>query len=336
MSTLGQGHPEQPGEPAPRAPRVLLNVARPWGETSPVTLARAGAAAGLDGVGLADSPGLFPDPLLATDRVLADTGLALAGPCVLSLGLREASTVAGALRTLSEQHAERLICFLGRGESSVRNAGLPVPSLRQHLESLERLADLVARAGLGTPLIGAASGPRTISRTSAVLPGVLLDVGTDAGTVTRAAAAARQANPDVRIWLFLRAVIADTEKDRADAAAPVLGSCASRLAAASDFHGLSESERRLAQQVAEAHDYGRHGTSGALATGAASSEAQAFVGRRFIVAGSPSQVQSAVAALAPVDLDGVVLAGALGGVLNHLPQLTTAVRMGLHPARGVA
>src|SRR5690606_14003577 len=213
------------------------------------------AAAGLDGVGLADSPTLFTDPLLAAERVLSSTDLAVVGPCVLSLGIREPTTVVGALRTLVERHGDRVACFVGRGESSVRNAGLPIPSLREHVASLEHLAQLASTEGLTFPLVGAASGPRTIARTSAVLPGVLIDAGVDPATVARAVAIARSSNPEARIWLFLRAAVADSDQAVASAAAPVLGSCAARLAAAPEFYGLSESETSQAERVAGAHDY---------------------------------------------------------------------------------
>ena len=44
-----------------RAPRLLLNVARPWGEVDPAELAARAVGLGLDGVGLADSSRLMPD-----------------------------------------------------------------------------------------------------------------------------------------------------------------------------------------------------------------------------------------------------------------------------------
>lgn len=311
------------------SPRVLLNVARPWGDAGPVEVAKAAMTAGLDGVGLADSPTLFPDPLIATERVLAGTALALAGPCVLGLGLREPGTVVGSLRTLADEHDDRVVCFVGRGESSVRNAGLPIPSLKEHLGALGQLVQFAREAGLTVPLVGAASGPRTISRTSEVLPAVLLDVGTDPGTVSRAAEIARQANPAVRIWLFLRAAVADTEEQMVFAAAPVLGSCAARLAASPDFYGLTDAERTQVGQLAAAHDYRRHGTREAMSGGSLSTDAGTLVRRRFLAAGTVADVRSTVASLANLDLAGVVLAGALGGVLDRLPELTAAVRDGL-------
>lgn len=310
-------------------PRVLLNVARPWDESGPVQVAQLAEAAGLDGVGLADSPALFPDPLIATERVLTGTTLRMAGPCVLSLGLRGPDSVAGALRTLSAQHGDRVACFVGRGESSVRNAGLSIPSLKAHLTALARVSELLGDAGLGSSLVGAASGPRTITATSAALPGVLLDVGTDPDTVARAATIAREANPDVHPWLFLRAAVADTEEQMVSAAAPVVGSCAARLATSPDFYGLTPEQRELAQQVAAAHDYRRHGTQDALSSTTLPPGAEALARRRFLATGPAADITATVGALAHLNLAGVVLAGALDGVLDRLPELTAAVRAGL-------
>ncbi|OLT08857.1 hypothetical protein BJF90_12075 [Pseudonocardia sp. CNS-004] len=141
------------------SPPVLLNIARPAGEVDAVALAARALAAGLDGVGLADSPRLFPDPLVETARVLAGTDARLAGPCVLGLGLRHPATVASAVRTLATHHPGRVLAVVGRGESSVRNEGLPVPSLRDHRAAMRAVREL---AGAAT-LLGAASGLRTIA-----------------------------------------------------------------------------------------------------------------------------------------------------------------------------
>lgn len=147
------------------APPVLLNVARPWDEADPVDLARAAVRAGLDGVALADSPRLFPDCLLETERIMASTEARLAGPCVLSLGLRHPATVASAVRTLATHHPDRVLAVVGRGESSVRNEGLLAPSLRAYEESLSRLRELLDARPPSARLLGAASGPgRSASR----------------------------------------------------------------------------------------------------------------------------------------------------------------------------
>ena len=184
----------------------------------------------------------MPDCWVESERVLAGTSAALAGPVVASMGVRHPATVAGALRTLEDHHPGRVFAVVGRGESSVHNEGLPVPSLRSHTDHLrtlrDRLQDGDGSDGLPGRLLGAASGPRTITATADALGGVLLDVGTEVGTVRRAVALARADHPETQVWLFVRALVVNDPRDAAPAAAPLLGSCAARMVAAPAWFGL--------------------------------------------------------------------------------------------------
>jgi alkanesulfonate monooxygenase SsuD/methylene tetrahydromethanopterin reductase-like flavin-dependent oxidoreductase (luciferase family) len=314
---------------------VLLNVARPWGETDAVALATQAVAAGLDGVGLADSPRLFPDPLLETGRVLAATTARLAGPCVLGLGLRHPATVAGALRTLAAHHPGRVVAAVGRGESSVRNEGLPVPSLLAHdtaMRTLRELVDVDVDVDTAGPtLLGAASGPRTIAATAAALGGVLVDVGTDPAVLARAVEVARKADPGTAIWVFLRAAVTESAEEADAAARPVLGSCAARIAGAPDWYGVDADDLRHVREVAAAHDYRRHGTAHAQRPGHAAGPGDALVRERFLVTGDGPAVTARVRALAAVGVDGVVLAGAVGGVTDRLADLAAARGLSTDP-----
>lgn len=295
---------------------IVLNVARPAGQADPVELAGAALAAGLDGVALADSPRLFPDCLVETERVLSATPARLAGPCVLSLGLRHPAAVAGAVRTLDAHHPGRVLAVVGRGESSVRNEGLAPPPLRAYEASLGTLSELVPASAL---LLGAASGPRTIAATAARLGGVLVDAGADPAIVGKAVALARSVRADVTVWMFVRAVVTDDEAGADTAAAPVLGSCAARLVRAPDWFDVPAALRPGVAAVAEAHDYRRHGTADARVGGGGDvpAEADRFVRERFVVTGDPRAVAERFAAFRALGVDGVVLAGALGGVLER-------------------
>jgi alkanesulfonate monooxygenase SsuD/methylene tetrahydromethanopterin reductase-like flavin-dependent oxidoreductase (luciferase family) len=312
-------------------PRLLLNLARPWGEANPTALAAHAVELGFDGVGLADSPRLMPDCWVTSERVLTSTAAALAGPVVASLGLRHPATVAGALRTLDDHRPGRAFAVVGRGESSVHNEGLAVPSLRTHRTNLEMLRERL-RADDGSDrlpgrLLGAASGPRTITATAAALGGVLLDVGTDLGTVRRAVTFAREANPETHVWLFVRALVADPDQV-ASAAAPLLGSCAARMAAAPEWFGLDADELSLVRLVAGRHDYLRHGTS--EATTDIDDEAARLVRRRFLLVTSGAEVMRGVSSFAQLDIDGLVVAGGLPGVIPGLPALADALQAGLN------
>lgn len=305
---------------------IVLNVARPAGQADPVELAGAALAAGLDGVALADSPRLFPDCLVETERVLSATPARLAGPCVLSLGLRHPAAVAGAVRTLDGHHPGRVLAVVGRGESSVRNEGLAPQTLRAYEASLGTLRELVPASAL---LLGAASGPRTIAATAARLGGVLVDAGADPAIVGKAVALARSARADVKVWMFVRAVVTDDEAGADAAAAPVLGSCAARLVQAPDWFDVPATLRPGVAAVAEAHDYRRHGTAEARAGDDVPTEADRFVRERFVVTGDERAVAERFAAFSAAGVDGVALAGALGGVLDRLDDLGRAVRDGL-------
>lgn len=304
------------------APLVLLNVAAP-GDADVVARARSAVDSGLDGVGLVDSPRLFADPFVATERVLAGVPTAFAGPCSASLGLRPPATVAAALRTLAARHTDRSFAVVGRGESSVANEGVAVPSLRDHVTALQSLREQLEHGPRPAVLLGAASGPRTISATSAALDGVLVDVGVDAGTVARAVELAAGA----QVWLFVRAVVTSSTEQAVEAAEPLLGSCAARLAAAPEWYGLGTDELAGVREVAASHDYSRHGSPGAR-TGTRTA-ADDRVRDRFVLTGSPGQIATRVRPWAALGVSGIVLAGGLAGVLDRLPELAGAVRDGL-------
>jgi hypothetical protein len=242
--------------------------------------------------------------------------------------------VAGALRSLGERHPGRAFAVVGRGESSVHNEGLPVPSLAVHADRLrtlrERLRDDDGSDRLPGRLLGAASGPRTITATAHALGGVLLDVGTDVGTVRRAVAMARADEPGTPVWLFVRALVVDDPRDAASAAAPLLGSCASRLAAAPAWFGLDEEQRSHAPRVADRHDYLQHGVAHAGTD--VDDDASRLVRDRFLLVASNDDVARRIAALARLGIGGVVVAGGLPAVVPGLPALAAALRAGLADA----
>jgi alkanesulfonate monooxygenase SsuD/methylene tetrahydromethanopterin reductase-like flavin-dependent oxidoreductase (luciferase family) len=312
-----------------RPPAVLLNVAAPWDGPDPVDVAVRAGSAGLDGVGLVDSPRLFRDGLVENARVLGATPARLAGPCVTSLGLRHPATVAGALRILEEHAPGRVLGVVGRGESSVRNEGLPLPSLAEYTAALDGVRTALGDsplAGSGR-LLGAASGPRTLAVTARALGGVLVDVGVDPAVVTRAVAAARAEDPATAVWLFLRAALTSTEEAAVAAAEPTLGSCALRLASAPGWYGLADAELDAVRAVAETHDYSRHGH--ADARGGRQGGADRSVRERFFLTGSPDDVAARLRPLAGLGVAGVVLAGAVPGVEARLPELAGVLRAGL-------
>jgi len=310
--------------------RLVLNLARRWSEGDPVALARRALDAGFDGIGLVDSPRLFRDGWIESERVLAGTDAGLSGPVVASLGLRHPATVAGALRTLEQHHPGRPFAVVGRGESSVANEGISAPTLAEHRVAMHTLRDLLrdeyGNDRLPGRLLGAASGPRTITATAAELGGVLLDVGVDPGTVARAARLARESAPDTHLWLFVRALVVDDSQRAAEEAAPLLGSCARRLASAPAWFGLDGDQVDAVRRLADAHDYRRHGDQQQAAT---DDDTGMLVRQLFLLVNSPETISDAVTRLRFPGIDGIVVAGALPGVVDRLERLGAALRDGL-------
>ena len=126
---------------------IMVNVARPRGEIDTVRIARAARAAGLSGIGFADSPRLFPDPLVETARVLASDPEVIAGPCVLSLPLMHVARAASALSTLAADFPSRVAAVVGRGESSLANEGIRPPRLTEYARTLAALRERLAEGG---------------------------------------------------------------------------------------------------------------------------------------------------------------------------------------------
>lgn len=318
---------------------MLLNVARPRGQQDHHAAAVAALAGGVDGIGFADSPRLFPDPFLATARVLAETSAAVSGPCVVGLGLHHPAVVAQAAVTLAEQHPGRTFLAVARGESSLHNEGLPVPSLASYGTSLaqlrDRLDELAAHlpAGAG-PVLGAASGPRTIEATSRALGGVLLDVGAEHAVIAKAVEIARAQRADATCWLFLRTTVTDDDEEAAAAAAPILGSCASRIVRSPGWYDVAADLVPRVAAVAAAHDYRRHGTSDAAGSREADAEIEALIRDRFLLTGAADTLCDRLRPLARLGIEGVVIAGATAGVEQRLSATTAALRAGLAPAAG--
>lgn len=315
------------GRPLP----VLVNVTRPIGDVDPVRLAGEAMAAGLSGLGFADSPRIFPDPVVETARVLASDDEVLAGPCVLSLPLLHVSKAASALMTLGGHFPGRVVAVVGRGESSLANEGLRPPRLNEYAAALAALRARLEGHLATMRLLGAASGPLTIAMTARELGGVLVDVGTASGAVEAAVRHARAAEPEAAVWAFLRVSVADSPAEASLAGASLLGSCASRMAAAPDWYGVSPALAPALSDLAAAHDYRRHGTVGAQrrqdghsADSARLAEAADAVRDRFILAGSVAAVASRFRDLAATGIAGVVLAGGLPGVVDRLADLGAA------------
>jgi alkanesulfonate monooxygenase SsuD/methylene tetrahydromethanopterin reductase-like flavin-dependent oxidoreductase (luciferase family) len=238
---------------------------------------------------------------------------------------------ASALVTLAEAFPGRLAAVVGRGESSLANEGIRPPALTAYAAMLAELRERLAERSTSVRVLGAASGPRTTEVTARELGAVLVDVGTDPAGVAAAVTRARAADPGVVVWAFVRMAIAHDPAEALAASAPLLGSCAARMAAAPEWYGVSATMHQPVTDLARAHDYRRHGTEHALqdagsmdAPGLAA--AAELVRERFVLAASPAEVEQRFRALAATGIAGLVLAGGLPGVVTRLPELGEAAR----------
>jgi alkanesulfonate monooxygenase SsuD/methylene tetrahydromethanopterin reductase-like flavin-dependent oxidoreductase (luciferase family) len=300
---------------------LLVNAA--WPHTVDVAAASATVLGnGGQGIGFPDSPRLFPDPFLSTERLLTGTPVPLAGPCVLGLGLRHPATVASGLRTLADGHPGRVFAVLARGESAVRNERLPTLGLAGYVQALDRVRELIGGSGEALTLLAAASGPRTVAAAATSIGGVLIDAGADPDVVARAVRVARSTDTALPCWLFLRVGVTTSAGHRGELTTGLLGSCAARLAAAPEWYRIGDRDVSGVRALAEGHDYRRHGSPDAAAAEHPLAE---LVRERFFVTGDAAEVATRVRALLEPGIDGVVLAGALPGLAENLAPTIAAV-----------
>jgi hypothetical protein len=100
-----------------------------------------------------------------------------------------------------------------------------------------------------------------------------------------------------------------------------------RIVAAPEWYGVPEAELTAVRTVADSHDYTRHGSAGAR--GGVRTEADSLVRDRFVLTGDVDRIAARVRPLADLGIAGVVLAGALAGLQERLPELVGALRRGL-------
>lgn len=296
-----------------RRPTVVLNTLAEDATRLPGLGGRL-AALGFDGVGVADSPRLFADCFVGTEKVLAGSDIGLAGPCVANLTLRHPAVVAAGMRALTGERAGRTFLVVGKGESAVRNESVAPPRLAAYREQTRALTDALDE---GIPVFGACSGPKTIAASATDLGGVLLDVGIAPDAVARAVSVAGTA----RKWMFLRLFPETSATAVAGAIRPVLGSCLARLVAAPEWYGLSSAELALARRSLTGRDYRTHGLARQRAGDADDGEAIALVRKSFVLAGERAAVAARLREFAALGIDGFVLAGGLAGVNDRLAEL---------------
>jgi 5,10-methylenetetrahydromethanopterin reductase len=279
---------------------------------------------GFDGVWVSDSQSVFREVYTILGAVAARTERILLSTGVTNPITRHPAVLAGAHSTLAELAPGRVILALGRGESSVRTAGLPAATLERMGQAVVALRSLLAgetatwrgveiHMGYETihvPVYVTASGPKMMRLGGRLADGLLFQVGVTPELVrfalTQIEAGAREGGrgiDDIALCMRVGCCVADDasharEQMRAYAAA----------AAKTVFDSIPEEHlpAKLVEDVRalrEEYDYYQQADSKA--------KHREFLTDQLIdavaIAGSPGEVASRIRELMNLGLDRIVL-----------------------------
>lgn len=306
------------GQPRLAVMRLFDSVAQA------VDVAVAAEKAGLDAVGIGDSPLLYPDPFVTMSVVVQRTERIAVTPCVTNLVTRHWSTHAGAARAIEEIAPGRSWWTIATGNSAVRMARLAPQRLD---EMSAAIAEMRAQAGDELRIMVAAGGPRSAELAGRDGDGILVGSGADADLgrdlIDRAEGARGTDSPsrELQRWLhvLINVAASDRPEHRRAAEDEILNAVIgfARHALRGD-HGLAAVPPDLVRPIRsllQAYDFGAHGRAGARQSNAAILAAQPdreairrFLFERFAVVGPPEACAQQISDLTRrCGLDGVSL-----------------------------
>jgi 5,10-methylenetetrahydromethanopterin reductase len=186
MSDPVRVHLRIPGtSPMPRLTRLIQDV----------------EAAGFDGAGILDSQMISRDTFVVLGQAAVNTSRLTLFPAVTNPFTRDASVLAGAIRTVEELAPGRVKFIIGTGYTSASTIGRKPATLAEMRRCITTVKSLLAgqtvdfggtpgrlgfAAGRPLPVLMAASGPRAIELAGEIADGVLLLVGFNRGIIARA------------------------------------------------------------------------------------------------------------------------------------------------------
>lgn len=236
-----------------------------------VALAVEAEAAGVDRLGMCDSPNLYVDPHLAMVRSLQETSNLRIGPFVTNPVTRHWSVQSAAFRGLQEIGGERVYFGIGPGDSAVHSVGLRPARMATVREYTERLRE---HGPDGLDVMVAVGGPKSAAAAARYADDIVLGQGVDVQAIARLRSAAVDAARDAgreappRFWLFTILHLAESEdaleRVRRDVRSPVMS--VSRQSLDHTFEGkgvpaeLQEGLRELYSEFSFG-DYSRAGAS---------------------------------------------------------------------------
>jgi 5,10-methylenetetrahydromethanopterin reductase len=257
--------------------RVWLNTFPRIGETADI--ARVAEDAGFFGVLLTDSQCLAPDPFVELGAVARVTDRLHLGTCTTNVLTRHVSVVANLAATLQAESSGRMHLGVARGDSAVRKVGLDPATPEQFGQALSDLRGLLAGATpsvsatdsslqwldpstSATPVLGVASGPRSIAAVARHADGLILQVGTDPEVIRHFVELIRTTTPrpDFRILLY---VIVGLSDDRGpDSTVLGVTPLLARMAA-EPLRDLGAQQAPVAEAAAQSYSLATHGLSAA-------------------------------------------------------------------------
>lgn len=305
--------------------RVMLTLAPDRLDRLPAMI-RAARRAGIDAVGIGDSPRFAETYVALTVAATADTGVAV-GPMVTNLRTRTPQVTAQALATLEQLAPGRVFAGIGAGDSALVPTGQAPPGPDAFAAGLQTLRTEWPRAtAAGTAgtsdcrpprqLIVAANGPRMIAagcRAADILvTGTGIDPDTLARTATTVTVAATTAGRSGRVghWCVARVAVQDDTHTAVRELLPLLASGANHVFASPTERRLLDPGVRTSVEALRRHyDYRSHGARDANRNAALVVDLglTAALTARFALAGDPGSVAAGLVRLGTAGLGGVVI-----------------------------
>lgn len=302
--------------------------------------------AGFDLLGYGDTQNLLPESHVALTAMALATSRVRFAPTVSNPVTRHPAVAASAFVALQQLSGGRAVFAIGTGDSAVRNIGERSATVAEIEAWCRAFADLVAGRSAhwrdrefklefeseSLPLWIAADGPRMLDLAGRIADGVMLGSGiSDAvlgDNLARLRAGAESAGrrlADLEVWCLTRAHFAASESRGWEDVAYTLASQAhhafrfqleGKRVPAEHEAGL---RRLLAGYRSDQHNLAAHGAhNSALVTDNGLGE---FLGRRFLLAGTPDEIAARIEQLASLGVDGLLLAGTLPDPLAYTRQL---------------
>lgn len=289
--------------PGDRRLRVMVTLA-PTDLADLRRQARAAEEAGIDLLGLGDSP-LYHDPFVAATVVAAATTRIAVGPMVTNLVTRTPSDVARALASIEAVAGPgRTFAGLGAGDSALAAVGrrpLGVAAFGAGIDLLRAAPD-----GGRAEVVVAANGPRTLAMAGERADVVVSGAGLDDASLAVLTTHATRAEP----WAVVRCGI-HTDRDSAvRELLPLLASGANHVfAAAGNRSALGPGDRARVETLRARYDYAFHGRAAGNPNAALVDELglRDLLAERLAAVGTPYDVAGRLRDLADRGVRGVVV-----------------------------